>query len=65
MISTVCRCMSEFTRCLKLPDFTLANHDLITLVCTICQIFELEMRFPTMWNMRPAKAQISLRIRAV
>ena len=25
-ILTVCKCMSEFTRCLKLPDFILLNE---------------------------------------
>ena len=28
-VSTVCKCMSEFTRCLKLPDFTLLAKGLI------------------------------------
>ena len=31
----------------------------------LVKLYELDMRFPTMWYVRPAKAQTSLRIRAV
>ena len=40
--------------CFYILIFIIKNHDM-----------SRDMRFPTMWYVRPAKAQTSLRIRAV
>ena len=50
-------------------SFSTINHQNGSLSYTIVERFDVhvshDMRLPTMWNVRPAKAQISLRIRAV
>ena len=57
-----------FSHCLKLP--TTALYKVLVLArfsSLVCEKSDLsqDMRFPTMWYVRPAKAQTSLRISAV
>ena len=46
------------------PPFENSPHECVSPLINILYMSR-DMRFPTMWNVRPAKAQTSLRIRAV